>query len=161
MNNKCVNCRIRTKKGIKYAFCVRRKVEIEQKECSGCLYREFKKVAKIALKKPIRACGKKHKLTKATEISKSVKMKVWERDNHRCIFCQKEVEWNYANSHYIKRSQLGLGIEKNIMTNCERCHNLFEESIYREPMKKYAKNHFMSKYDDWNEEDLVYKKYAN
>ena len=161
MFNKCVNCRIRTKKGRKYFFCVRRKAEIEQKECSECNYIEYKKVAKMTSRKPIRECGKKHKLTKATEIPKSVKLKVWERDNHMCIFCHKVVEWNYANSHYIKRSQLGLGIEENIMTNCERCHSLFEESVYREQMKSFAKEHLMSKYETWNEEMLIYKKEVN
>lgn len=158
MNNGCVNLRWRTKKGVRYCFCVRRKAEIERKECSGCLYREFKKTSKMAVKTSLRASGKKHKLTQATEIPKKVKVKVWERDNHRCIFCQKVVEWNYANSHYIKRSQLGLGIEENIMTNCERCHKLFEESEYRNEMKEAAKQYLMSKYENWNEDILVYKK---
>ncbi len=45
------------------------------------------------------------------------------------------------------------------MTNCERCHKLYEESPYREQMKEYAKNYLNSKYDNWNEEDLLYKKY--
>lgn len=160
MTNSCKNFRVRRRKGQIYFFCVSRKAEIEQKDCFGCLNREFKNVAKIAPKKPLRASGKKHKLTKATEISKQVKMKVWERDQHRCIFCKKIVSWEYANSHYIKRSQLGLGIEENIMTNCARCHNLFEESIHREKMKEFAKQHFISKYDKWNEEMLIYKKYA-
>ena len=52
-----------------------------------------------------------HKVTKATAIPKAVKLKVWKRDKHKCIFCQTPVSWNYANSHYIKRSHLGLGIE--------------------------------------------------
>lgn len=160
MNNGCINLRWRTKKGVRYCFCVRRKAVIEQKECQGCLYREFKKTSKIAVKTSLRASGKKHKLTKATEIPKAVKMRVWERDNHRCIFCQKEVEWNYANSHYTKRSQLGLGIEKNVMTNCDRCHKLYEESVFREQMQEYAKQYFIELYEDWNEDDLIYKKYA-
>lgn len=160
MNNNCINCRIRTKKGVKYFFCVRRRAEIERNECQCCLYREFKKVSKIAVKTRIKPISKNNKVTKATSIPTNIKKLVWERDNHRCIFCQKLVDWNYANSHYIKRSHLGLGIEQNIMTNCDRCHKLFEESIYREQMKEYAKQYFTSIYDDWNEEDLVYKKYA-
>ncbi len=158
MTNKCIHCRLRSKHYTKYFFCVRRKAEIEQETCEGCLYKEYKKVAKMTPKKPIRACGKKHKLTKATEIPKLVKMIVWERDNCKCIFCGKYVEWNFANSHYIKRSHNGLGIEQNIMTNCDRCHKLFEESTYREKMKDYAKGYLMTKYETWNEEMLVYKK---
>lgn len=47
---------------------------------------------------------KKHKQTKATEISQKVKEKVWERDKHRCICCKKEVKMICANAHFIKRS---------------------------------------------------------
>ena len=101
----------------------------------------------------------KSKRTKALEISKQVKLKVWERDNHRCIFCGRYVEWNLANSHYIKRSQGGLGIEENIMTNCVRCHKDFEETSRRKEMKIFAKNYFMAKYPNWNEKKLVYRKY--
>ena len=157
--NYCKNLRIRSKKGVKYFFCVKKKAKIERKECSECNCIEFKKMSKMAVKTRLKPISKINKVTKATSITKKVKMEVWERDNHRCIFCQKEVPWNYANSHYIKRSQLGLGIPENIMTNCQRCHNLFEESIYRENMKEYAKNYFISKYSYWNEDILIYKKY--
>ena len=64
----------------------------------------------------------KSERTKALMITKDTKLQVWERDNHRCIFCGRYVEWNYANSHFIKRSQGGLGIPENIMTNCQECH---------------------------------------
>lgn len=159
MNNKCLNLRFRKKKGVIYTFCVCRKAVVELKECSSCLYREYKNVAKKTLKTRIKPISKNNEVTKATSIPKKVKMEVWERDNHRCIFCQKEVPWNLANSHYIKRSQLGMGIPENIMTNCLRCHNLFEESIYREKMKEFARNYLISKYDHWSEEMLIYKKY--
>lgn len=43
------------------------------------------------------------------------------------------------------------------MTNCVRCHKLFEE--YREQMKKYAINYLKSESEDWSENNLVYKKY--
>lgn len=159
MNNKCINLKIRSKKGAKYFFCARRKDTVERKECFSCLNREFKQVAKMTVKTKIKPISKTNKITKATSITKKVKMEVWERDNHRCIFCQKEVSWNYANSHYIKRSQLGMGIPENIMTNCQECHNLFEESTYRENMKEFARNYFINKYSYWNEDMLVYKKY--
>lgn len=137
-------------------YCKKQDKAITFKDCSSCRYKEWEKVS-IEEKKTTK---RKHKLTKATEIPKKIKMIVWERDNHKCIFCGKEVPWNLANSHYVKRSQLGLGIdERNIMTNCERCHKLYEESAYREKMKEYAKKYLMSKYDNWNEEKLIYKKY--
>ena len=49
--------------------------------------------------------SKKHKQTKATEISKKIKEKVWKRDKHKCIYCKKEVLMICANAHFIKRSQ--------------------------------------------------------
>lgn len=157
----CKYYRTRTKKSIKYGYCTRDRKEVSLfcKECENIEYDfPIKKMSGLKKKSPVKS--KKHKLTKATEIPKKVKMIVWERDEHRCIFCHTPVSWNYANSHFIKRSHSGLGIEpKNIMTNCDRCHKLFEESIYREQMKEYARNYLKSKYDDWNENDLVYKKY--
>ena len=103
----------------------------------------------------------KSKRTKALEIPKKVKLIVWERDNHRCIFCPRDVPWNYANSHYIKRSHGGLGIEQNIVTACPRCHHNFDDTPKRKEMLLVAKRHLMSLYDNWNEEDLVYKKYKH
>ena len=157
MNNKCINLKQKFDKSL---YCKINKCTITFKDCSNCKYKEYKDNKKSTLIKKSPIKGKKHKITKETEISKNVKMTVWKRDNHRCIFCQKEVSWEYANSQYIKRSKLGMGIPENLMTNCERCHNLFEESIYREKMKEFAKNYLMSKYDYWNEEMLVYKKYT-
>ena len=159
MQGKCINFRIRTKKGKKYYYCTKKRAIVEFNCYFGCLNKEYKKVAKNTLKTSQKIKGKKHELTKATEIPKKVKLKVWERDNHCCISCGKYVEWYYANSHYTKRSQLGLGIEQNIMTNCDRCHDLFEESEYREKMKEFAKEYLKGKYEVWNEDMLIYKKY--
>lgn len=163
MNNNCKYYRTRTEKNIKYGYCLKdkNKVPLFCKDCE-----EYKNTIEEKLKvsniKPLKRQikGKKHKLTKATEIPKKIKLIVWERDEHKCIFCHNPVTWHYANSHYIKRSHSGLGINpKNIMTNCERCHKKFEESKYRNEMKIIAKNHLKKIYPDWKEEDLVYKKY--
>ena len=159
MQNKCMYLRFRKKQGKTYCYCTKKRATIELSSCFSCISKEYKKVSKIAIKTKIKPISNNNKVTKATSIPKKVKMEVWERDNNCCIFCGKYVEWNYANSHYIKRSQNGMGIPKNIMTNCETCHSLFEESKYREEMKKFAKHYFMSKYEDWNEDDLIYKKY--
>jgi hypothetical protein len=59
MNNGCVNLRWRTKKGIKYMFCIHKKAEIERNECSGCLYREYKTASKKCLKTRIKPISKK------------------------------------------------------------------------------------------------------
>lgn len=46
----------------------------------------------------------KSKRSKACEISQKVKEIVWNRDNHRCIYCGRYVPKTCANAHYIKRS---------------------------------------------------------
>ena len=156
--SKCKYIKQKINKGV---WCIYNDKRVSRELCSKCnledrYNKEDYTIKKNSINKPIK--GKKHKLTKATEIPKEVKLRVWERDNRRCIFCKKEVPWNLANSHYIKRSQLGLGIEENVMTNCERCHKLYEESSQREQMKEIAKNYFMSLYHGWDEKNLIYKK---
>ena len=155
--NSCINLRVRSKKGVKYFFCVRRKAEIERKECFSCKCREFKKVAKMDVKTRLRPIAKNQsKRTKATSISKKVKEEVFVRDKGKCIFCGNP---GLPECHYIKRSQNGLGIPKNIFTGCRECHNKFDDSIEREKMLPIAKKHFESLYPDWKEEDLIYHKY--
>lgn len=94
----------------------------------------------------------------ATNIPQKVKEIVFDRDNGKCIICGKN---GIPNAHYIKRSQGGLGIEQNVVTLCQNCHN--EEdfgqdtNLYESEIKEYLKG----KYEDWNEEDLYYRKGVN
>lgn len=100
----------------------------------------------------------KHKRTKATEISMDVKKKVWERDNHSCIYCMRYLPINFANSHFIKRSQGGLGIEQNVVTACAKCHWKYDTYDHQK-MYDYTYKYLLSKYPGLRIEDLVYKKY--
>lgn len=143
MNNYCSYLKQKLDRTI---YCKLLKKKISISECNGCTDKT------ITFKKT-------KKRTKELAISKQVKLKVWERDNYRCIFCGELVPYNMANSHFIKRSQGGLGIEENIMTNCERCHRLFDSSKERKEWRlEYAENYLKSKYKEWNKKDLVYKK---
>ena len=104
--------------------------------------------------------GKKHRQTKETDINSKVKVRVWERDNHRCIFCKTLVTWHYAFCHYIPRSAGGLGIEENIFTGCEDCHREQENGLNTLEYEEKAKRHLKSIYGaNWKEEDLIYRKY--
>lgn len=98
----------------------------------------------------------KSKRTKATDISQKVKQIVWERDQHHCIICGSHEAM--PNAHYIRRSKGGLGIPKNVVTLCQKCHHEFDNgksSIhYQALIRDYLKNI----YSDWNEFDLKYKK---
>ena len=97
------------------------------------------------------------KRTKATSIPQKIRQEVEERDNHRCIFCGSSN--CRGEAHFIRRSQGGLGIAKNLLTTCRTCHRLLDESQASELYKQKAREYLMSKYPDWNEEDLVYNKW--
>lgn len=155
MNN-CINLKQKLDRKI---YCKYKKSDIKISDCSNCKYKEYKKSG--VLEKNKKKSGlHKHKRTKATEISKKIKLIVWERDERKCIFCGTPVTWNYANSHFIKRSQGGLGIERNIMTNCQHCHDLFDKTSSRKNMIPIAIKHFESHYPNWNEKNLTYKKFG-
>lgn len=157
---KCKNLRIRTEKGKKYGLCLlkNKRVSVFCNECAFDI-KYNKDTIKQIHGKSLNKKSKKHNLTKATEIPKKVKLIVWKRDDCKCIFCDTPVPWNMANSHFIKRSQLGLGIEENIMTNCFYCHEMFEKEAKNGILHEKARKHFKEKYQTWNEKKLIYKKY--
>lgn len=109
----------------------------------------------------------KSKRSKSTNISMSVKKKVFERDNGCCVICGN----NYnvmPNAHYIPRSKGGLGIEENIVTLCtelteNKCHRKYDFGTFeeREKIGYKIKKYLQSKYEDWDEDKLVYKKWNN
>lgn len=127
---------------------------INIKECNNCKFKEFKESNNHQIKKQ----STPSKRTKALAITKDVKLIVWERDNHRCIFCGVHVPWNLANSHFIKRSHGGLGIPKNLFCACLNCHKEFDDGINRNAMLIKARKHLKSKYASWSEDELIYKK---
>ena len=48
------------------------------------------------------------------------------------------------------------------MTLCHGCHNKFDfgDGPTMETYGEIIRNYLKSKYEDWNEDDLVYKKYG-
>ena len=100
----------------------------------------------------------KTRRSKATDIPQRVKETVWERDGHRCIFCGDL--YAMPNAHYIPRSKGGLGIEQNIVTACVVCHDKMDHTTERPLFLLSAKRYLQAKYKNWNEENLVYKKWS-
>ena len=100
-----MNCKYlttRSKNYKKYFYCRHPNVksEIDYSKCKICTLKEYKEQKSIPTKKKTR--------TIATSIPKSVKEKVWKRDNYKCIFCHKNVPVECACCHYIRRSQGGM-----------------------------------------------------
>lgn len=99
----------------------------------------------------------KSKRAKACDIPQDVKAKVFERDGGCCVFC---LSGNAnPNAHYISRAHGGLGIEQNILTLCGACHDRYDKTEDRPQMRKFFKRYLRSKYEDWNENNLIYKKF--
>lgn len=97
------------------------------------------------------------KVSKACDISPKVRRRVKDRDGHVCILCESNRDLEVA--HYIGRAQLGLGICRNLVLLCKRCHTEYDNGDKREEHGRDIRNYLKSWYPDWNEEDLVYDKY--
>lgn len=98
----------------------------------------------------------KSKRSKACDIPQKVKDKVWERDGFYCIKCGNPQAM--PNAHYISRAHGGLGIEENIVTLCQECHDIYDHSPRRPEFREYIKNYLKNKYPDWDEKNLVYRR---
>lgn len=99
------------------------------------------------------------KRSKACDISQKVKKIVWERDNHHCINCG--TPYAMPNAHYISRAHGGLGIEQNVVTLCQDCHNNFDngkDKNLKESIRAKIKAHLRANYKDWDNYTLTYKK---
>lgn len=95
--------------------------------------------------------------TKATNISPKVKETVARRDGGRCIICGR---YGAPNAHYISRAQGGLGIEENIVTLCDTCHRVYDQTEAREDYRATIRQYLQSKYPKWDEKKLKYRKYS-
>ena len=97
------------------------------------------------------------KRTKALDISGRVKHEVWERDGGCCMLCGSP--YAAPNAHYIPRSHGGLGIAENVVTLCFKCHNRYDHTTERKAIRERIKAYLRSKYPDWDETKLYYKKW--
>ena len=104
---------------------------------------------------------RKSKRAKALDIPLSVRMEVYERSGGKCETCGKWCDDpGYSNSHYIPRSQGGLGIKENILHQCERCHYQMDHAtgVPRRRMKALARLVLVRNYGEFEDEELKYKK---
>lgn len=94
--------------------------------------------------------------SKACDIPQRVKSEVWERDKHRCVVCGSP--YAMPNAHFRSRANSGMGVAKNIVTLCFKCHYNYDQTPKRQQYKAFIENYLKSKYKDWSEDDIIYKK---
>lgn len=106
-----------------------------------------------------------HKMTKYTSIPPVVKRAVFLRDNGCCVLCGSP--YGEPVAHVVRRSQGGLGTERNVVTLCRGCHRAYDEgadlSRYgagttQESLYCYLVAYLKGFYPDWNRADMIYKK---
>ena len=104
--------------------------------------------------------GDMSKRTKAASIPPKVKDAVFERDDHKCIWCGHYGYRSWACAHWISRAQGGLGIEENILTLCPDCHREYDNGTDREGMKEYFRQYLSYRYKrEIREKDVKYNKW--
>ncbi len=106
----------------------------------------------------LEAGGEEHmrKETTYTTISPATRRHVYDRDKGCCVLCSTVGGLQCA--HYIPRSQGGLGREQNLIMLCPECHRLYDQSHERRQLRKELRGYLKSKYPDWNEKNLIYRK---
>lgn len=99
-----------------------------------------------------------HRETKSTKISGETKQIVWDRDAGRCVLCGSVSAGPHC--HYVRRSHGGMGIEQNIWTGCNICHEKFDSESSDGELHSIIKSYLKSWYENWDESQLIYKKYG-
>ena len=102
--------------------------------------------------------------TKARDFDRKAKEAISERDSINgwpcCVWCgiAAPAPLVWSNAHFISRAQGGLGIPENGLTLCPECHRRYDQSTNRNQMREYFRAYLESRYPDWNEDELIYRK---
>lgn len=107
--------------------------------------------------------------TKARDFDQNAKTAISERDSIDgwpcCINCGRpapaENPTAFSNAHFISRAQGGLGIQENGLTLCPECHRKYDQTTARKEMRELFREYLKSKYQDWDESKLYYRRNDN
>ena len=100
--------------------------------------------------------------TRELDVSPKVRAIVYERDSFGyppfpcCVTCGKTGK--QTMSHFIKRSQGGLGIEENLINQCIECHQKME--MGDKDLLRQTEEYLQEKYPDWEKSKLVYERWG-
>ena len=100
------------------------------------------------------------KQAKAHAITYETKIKVFARDEGRCVWCGRTGPYVMPEAHFTARSKGGMGIPENILTLCRPCHNRYDngDRVDRERMRAYFREYLKASYPGWDEEKLIYRR---
>ena len=107
--------------------------------------------------------------TEARDFDSDAKRAIATRDSFEgcpcCINCGRpapqEKPTAFSNAHFISRAQGGLGIPENGLTLCPECHRKYDQTTARKEMREYFMEYLKSKYRDWDESKLYYRRDMN
>ena len=107
--------------------------------------------------------------TKARDFDSDAKRAIATRDSFEdwpcCISCGRpapqEKPTAFSNAHFISRAQGGLGIPENGLTLCPECHRKYDQTTARKEMREFFAGYLRSKYQDWDESKLYYRRDMN
>lgn len=97
------------------------------------------------------------KRSKACDIPPSVRKTVCKRDKY-CIICGSNS--NLQIAHFISRARGGLGIPQNLGLMCLDCHFQFDNGKLHNEIKTLFEGHLRAHYPDWQEQNLIYRKWS-
>ena len=102
--------------------------------------------------------------TKARDFTRKAKEQIAERDSIDgwpcCVYCglAAPAPLAWSNAHFLARSQQRRGIPENGLTLCPACHRRYDQTTDRKKMREYFREYLKSKYENWSEEALIYRK---
>ena len=111
-----------------------------------------------------------HSYTRKLQFSEKEKQKIANRDYGQCIFCNMGIPAEGATwldlqvkdyMHFIPKSALGLGVERNGAIGCRYHHSILDngnKGLRRQLLDRFEE-YLKSRYPDWDKTKLTYSKW--
>ena len=158
MNNKCINLRIRSRKEIRYGYCVKFKKESIFCKCKNIEYKQYKKIQK--------------RTSKLLNLENN-RYSIIYNDLTACAECGlKNGAYDYINNEYIiiSKNEVFEGAYRQLSIKygmvcpfCQKCHDRFHNDVLfnleyktmfqREFINSHSKEEFISIF----KQDYIYK----
>lgn len=138
--NKCLYKRFRHKKGIIYAYCIKKRQEVPLKCEIECAYKEYK------IKKTLKSKSNKQKQLENKRYS------IFQENKNKCFFCQnKAIDTHELLKGRNRKKCIKWGL---VVYVCRECHRKTEENyeFYKETRKLAQKK--WQEYYNKNEDDF-------